>query len=88
MDEFIFILELIGTVAFASSGAMIAIEKKDGYFRGKCARGDNCGRWRDHAGYHTRIDAAGGVFASGLCSCGGADIDDSFYDRICETDGF
>ena len=51
MDEFIFILELIGTVAFASS-------------------------------------AAGGVFASGLCSCGGADIDDSFCDRICETDGF
>lgn len=28
MDEFIFILELIGTVTFASSGAMIAIEKK------------------------------------------------------------
>lgn len=28
MDEFIFILELIGTVAFASSGAMIAIERK------------------------------------------------------------
>ena len=28
MDEFIFILELIGTVALASSGAMIAIEKK------------------------------------------------------------
>ena len=28
MDEFIFILELIGTVAFASSGAMIAIEKR------------------------------------------------------------
>lgn len=28
MDEFFFILELIGTVAFASSGAMIAIEKK------------------------------------------------------------
>ena len=28
MDEFIFILELIGTGAFASSGAMIAIEKK------------------------------------------------------------
>ena len=28
MAEFIFILELIGTVAFASSGAMIAIEKK------------------------------------------------------------
>lgn len=28
MDEFIFILELIGTVAFVSSGAMIAIEKK------------------------------------------------------------
>lgn len=28
MDEFISILELIGTVAFASSGAMIAIEKK------------------------------------------------------------
>ena len=28
MDEFIFILELIGTVAFASSGAMIALEKK------------------------------------------------------------
>ena len=28
MDVFIFILELIGTVAFASSGAMIAIEKK------------------------------------------------------------
>lgn len=28
MDEFIFILELIGTVAFASSGAMTAIEKK------------------------------------------------------------
>ena len=28
MDEFIFILELIGTVAFASSGAMIAIEKE------------------------------------------------------------
>lgn len=28
MDDFIFILELIGTVAFASSGAMIAIEKK------------------------------------------------------------
>ena len=28
MDEFIFILQLIGTVAFASSGAMIAIEKK------------------------------------------------------------
>lgn len=28
MDEFIFILELIGTVAFASSRAMIAIEKK------------------------------------------------------------
>ena len=28
MDEFICILELIGTVAFASSGAMIAIEKK------------------------------------------------------------
>ena len=28
MDEVIFILELIGTVAFASSGAMIAIEKK------------------------------------------------------------
>ena len=28
MDEFIFILELIGTVAFASSGAMFAIEKK------------------------------------------------------------
>ena len=27
MDEFIFILELVGTVAFASSGAMIAIEK-------------------------------------------------------------
>ena len=32
MDEFIFILELIGTVAFASSGAMIAIEKKTDIF--------------------------------------------------------
>ena len=32
MDEFIFILELIGTVAFASSGAMIAIEKKRDIF--------------------------------------------------------
>ena len=32
MDEFIFILELIGTVAFASSGAMIAIEKKMDFF--------------------------------------------------------
>ncbi len=32
MDEFIFILELIGTVAFASSGAMIAIEKKMNIF--------------------------------------------------------
>ena len=39
MDEFIFILELIGTVAFASSGAMIAIEKKDGYFRGEMCSG-------------------------------------------------
>jgi hypothetical protein len=87
MDEFIFILELIGTVAFASSGAMIAIEKKMDIF-GVNVLGANCGRWRDHAGYHTRIDAAGGVFASGLCSCGGADIDDSFCDRICETDGF
>lgn len=28
MDSFIFILEIIGTVAFASSGAVIAIEKK------------------------------------------------------------
>ena len=28
MDEFIFIVDWIGTVAFASSGAMIAIEKK------------------------------------------------------------
>lgn len=28
MDTFIFILEIIGTVAFASSGAMIAIDKK------------------------------------------------------------
>lgn len=28
MDTFIFILEIIGTIAFASSGAMIAIEKK------------------------------------------------------------
>ena len=28
MDTFIFVLEIIGTVAFASSGAMIAIEKK------------------------------------------------------------
>lgn len=28
MDTFIFILEMIGTVAFASSGAMVAIEKK------------------------------------------------------------
>ena len=28
MDIFTFILEIIGTVAFASSGAMIAIEKK------------------------------------------------------------
>lgn len=34
MDEFIFILELIGTVAFASSGAMIAIEKKMDIFGG------------------------------------------------------
>ena len=30
----LFYLELIGTVAFASSGAMIAIAKKDGYFSG------------------------------------------------------
>lgn len=28
MDTFIFILEIIGTIAFASSGAMVAIEKK------------------------------------------------------------
>ena len=28
MDTFTFILEIIGTIAFASSGAMIAIEKK------------------------------------------------------------
>ena len=28
MDTFIFVLEIIGTVAFASSGAMTAIEKK------------------------------------------------------------
>ena len=35
MDEFIFILELIGTVAFASSGAMIAIEKKMDIFGGE-----------------------------------------------------
>ena len=28
MDTFIFILEIIGTIAFASSGAMLAIEKK------------------------------------------------------------
>lgn len=28
MDNFIFILEVIGTIAFASSGAMLAIEKK------------------------------------------------------------
>ena len=28
MDIFTFILEIIGTVAFASSGAMLAIEKK------------------------------------------------------------
>ena len=28
MDTFVFILEIIGTVAFASSGALVAIEKK------------------------------------------------------------
>ena len=28
MDNFIFVLEIIGTIAFASSGAMVAIEKK------------------------------------------------------------
>ena len=28
MDTFIFVLEIIGTIAFASSGAMTAIEKK------------------------------------------------------------
>ena len=84
MDEFIFILELIGTVAFASSGAMIAIEKKMDIFGVNVLGATTAvggGIMRD-------IDAAGGVFASGLCSCGGADIDDSFCDRICETDGF
>lgn len=88
MDEFIFILELIGTVAFASSGAMIAIEKKMDIFGVNVLGATTAVGGRDHAGYHTRIDAAGGVFASGLCSCGGADIDDSFCDRICEIDGF
>ena len=28
MESFIFVLEIIGTIAFASSGAMVAIEKK------------------------------------------------------------
>ena len=28
METFIFVLEIIGTIAFASSGAMVAIEKK------------------------------------------------------------
>ena len=86
MNLFYFGIDRNSSVCFFGSNDRH--RKKDGYFRGKCARGDNCGRWRDHAGYHTRIDAAGGVFASGLCSCGGADIDDSFCDRICETDGF
>lgn len=88
MDEFIFILELIGTVAFASSGAMIAIEKKMDIFGVNVLGATTAvggGIMRDII---LGLTPPGGVFASGLCSCGGADIDDSFCDRICETDGF
>lgn len=48
MDTFTFILEIIGTIAFASSGAMIAIEKK-WYFWRKTFRSDYRRRWRNDA---------------------------------------
>lgn len=57
MNLFYFGIDRNSSVCFFGSNDRH--RKKDGYFRGKCARGDNCGRWRDHAGYHTRIDAAG-----------------------------
>ena len=49
MDTFTFILEIIGTIAFASSGAMIAIEKKNGNFWRKHFRSDYRRRWRNDA---------------------------------------
>ena len=82
MDEFIFILELIGTVAFASSGAMIAIEKKMDIF------GVNVLGATTAVGGGIMRDIILGLTPPGAFSCGGADIDDSFCDRICETDGF
>lgn len=48
MDTFTFILEIIGTIAFASSGAMIAIEKKMVFWR-KHFRSDYRRRWRNDA---------------------------------------
>ena len=49
METFIFVLEIIGTIAFASSGAMVAIEKKIGYLWSKYLRRHYCGGRRYYA---------------------------------------
>ena len=43
-----FILEMIGTIAFAASGALVGSEQKTGYFRSFGSWGDHCSwRWYD-----------------------------------------
>ena len=47
-DSIIFFMEILGTIAFAASGAMVGDPETDGYFRHLCAgRGDGCRRWYD-----------------------------------------
>ena len=47
-DLIIFIMEMMGTVAFAASGAMLGIRKKMDLFRGLRSWGDNFGRRRSN----------------------------------------
>ena len=73
----IFAIEIIGTIAFASSGAMVAVRKKAGFVRDYCIGCHHCCGRRYAQGYFDREYTAEYVPQSGICAgcfsyCAGA----------------
>lgn len=50
MNDLIDVLDIIGVIAFAISGAMTADKKEDGSARGVCAWNRDCSWWRHNKG--------------------------------------
>ena len=84
-DSIIFFMEILGTIAFAASGAMVGIRKRMDIF-GICVRGDGCRRWYDQRRDPWEITF--GTGETGICRCLGGYSTGYFYTALYQTGSF